>query len=80
MCCFAGLVEPVSAVLSVALLAPFLSESILESAPVFVAGVMITVSLQELVPQALADSPSRGAIGLVFGAVLVKIGLLALAE
>ena len=44
-----GLVEPVSAVLSVALLAPFLSESILQSAPVFVAGVMITVSVQELV-------------------------------
>lgn len=65
---------------SVALLAPFLSESMLQSAPVFVAGVMITVSLQELVPQAMEDSPSRGAIGLVFGVVLVKIGLLALSE
>jgi zinc transporter ZupT len=49
-------------------------------APVFVAGVMITVSLKELVPQALDESKVHGIIGLVAGAVLVKLGLLALGE
>ena len=75
-----GLVEPVSAVISVALLAPFLSKSVMQLAPVFVAGVMITVSIKELIPQALEDSPSRGAIGLIVGIALVKIGLLFLTE
>eukprot|EP00628_Pelagophyceae_sp_CCMP2097_P035105 CAMPEP_0184276378 /NCGR_PEP_ID=MMETSP0977-20130417/49301_1 /TAXON_ID=483370 /ORGANISM="non described non described, Strain CCMP2097" /LENGTH=105 /DNA_ID=CAMNT_0026582283 /DNA_START=1 /DNA_END=315 /DNA_ORIENTATION=- len=47
-----GLVEPIAAVLSAALLAPIITEAFVEVALLFVAGIMLAVSLQELVPPA----------------------------
>ena len=43
--------EPVSALLSVVLLAPFLSDFVLDCALLLVSGVMCGVSAMELIPQ-----------------------------
>lgn len=59
---------------------PFLSEELLASSLLFVAGVMITVSIKELVPQALSDSKMHGCAGILIGAIMVKLGLMALNE
>ena len=75
-----GLVEPLSAVLSVVLLGPFLTQTVLDSSLLFVAGVMVSVSLQELVPQALAESKPHACAGIIVGVALVKAGLVALGE
>eukprot|EP00041_Stephanoeca_diplocostata_P014959 m.282933 g.282933 ORF g.282933 m.282933 type:complete len:607 (-) comp19868_c0_seq6:100-1920(-) len=73
-----GLVEPVAAVLSVALLSPFISEDLINLSLVFVSGVMITVSVHELIPQAVEVAPLHGVLGMVFGGALVKVGLVAI--
>lgn len=44
----------------------------------FVSGVMITVSVHELIPQAVEVAPVSGILGMLFGGALVKIGLVAI--
>jgi zinc transporter ZupT len=70
-----GMVEPVFAVLSVLVLGPYLTLRIIDLSLVAVAGVMITVSIRELIPQAVEASATYAVVGLVSGFVLVQIGL-----
>ncbi len=49
---FSGLVEPVGAVIGAVILMPFLSQILLSSVLAFVAGVMVYISFDELLPAA----------------------------
>ena len=70
-----GLVEPVSAVLSAAVLNPFLSPELLEASLLLVAGVMLTVSLGELLPGAARKHARSAAAGALFGWLTMRAGL-----
>ena len=70
-----GLVEPLAAGLSAAVLSPFLSPEVLELALLGVAGAMIAVSLLELVPSALRAAPRPAIIGGLCGWWVLRIGL-----
>ena len=82
-----GLVEPLSAALAVLLLesnddssnheaVKYMSELMIAG----VAGVMVQVSITELVPQARAASPKAGALGLLAGSFAVILSLRLLGE
>ena len=83
-----GLVEPLSAVLAVMLLesndddssnheaVKYMSELMIAG----VAGVMVQVSITELVPQARAASPKAGTLGLLAGSFAVILSLRLLGE
>lgn len=70
-----GMVEPVFAVLSVLVLGPFLTMRLIDLSLVGVSGVMITVSIRELIPQAVEASATYASIGIVSGFALVQLGL-----
>jgi ZIP family zinc transporter len=70
-----GMVEPVFAVLSVVMLGPWLTIRLIDLSLVSVAGVMITVSVRELIPQAVDGSARHAVAGIVSGFVLVQAGL-----
>ena len=70
-----GLVEPLAAGLSAAVLSPFLSPEVLELALLGVAGAMIAVSLLELVPSAWRAAPRPAIIGGLGGWWVLRIGL-----
>ena len=70
-----GLVEPVSAVLSAAVLNPFLSPELLEASLLLVAGVMLTVSLGELLPGAARKHARSAAAGALLGWLTMRAGL-----
>ena len=72
-----GLVEPVSAVLSVAIFSSLLTKEYLDYSLIGVGGIMLTVSLKELLPQALRNVPSivPGMVGFAAGVVMMAIVL-----
>ena len=74
------MVEPLSAVLAVALLAPVLTQSTLDFALMFVGGVMTTVSLRELLPEALGQGVAPTVYGALFGAGLMALSIGVLGE
>eukprot|EP01065_Artemidia_motanka_P001013 TRINITY_DN10477_c0_g1_i2.p1 TRINITY_DN10477_c0_g1~~TRINITY_DN10477_c0_g1_i2.p1 ORF type:complete len:452 (+),score=122.79 TRINITY_DN10477_c0_g1_i2:434-1789(+) len=73
-----GLVEPVAAVVSVAAVSHWVTAEVLQVINMGVAGVMATVSVKELLPQALCMSPTLACAGALVGFVVmgVSVGLL----
>lgn len=74
-----GLAEPVGAVIGFLILLPFLSEGLITSLLAFVAGIMIYISLDELLP--MAHGYGKGHIvilGVVLGMFIMALSLLML--
>jgi len=72
-----GIAEPVGAIIGYLILLPFLSEEILVSLMAFVAGIMIYISLDELLPLAYRYGYSHTVIlGIVLGMFIMALSLL----
>ena len=74
-----GMVEPLAAGLSAAVLAPYLSSTLLEAALLGVAGVMTSVAAGELAPTAWASGPKPALAGGLAGWCVLRVGLSAVA-
>ncbi|EDQ92539.1 uncharacterized protein MONBRDRAFT_22299 [Monosiga brevicollis MX1] len=75
-----GLVEPIAALISVLFLQNRLSPFVLDMSLAVVAGVMLTVCVQELLPQAWRSSPRSCLTGTFTGAITMAIILHLLEE
>lgn len=74
-----GLAEPAGALVGWLLLAPLLTPVVLSAMLAGVAGIMVTISIAELMPAALAQRESRTTtMGIIAGAVVMWVSLLAL--
>jgi len=72
----AGLAEPVGAVIGFVVLLPFLSSSLLSSLLAFVAGIMVYISIDELLPMAHRYGHSHTVIlGFILGMALMAMSL-----
>lgn len=72
-----GMAEPLGAVLAFIFLKRFISEMMISVILIVVAGLMITLSIQELFPQALKYKENKVLyLGLFFGLLLVLINIL----
>jgi ZIP family zinc transporter len=75
----AGLAEPIGAVIGFLLLLPFLSSTVLISLLAFVAGIMVYISIDELLPMAHRYGHSHTVIfGFILGMALMAVSLLIL--
>jgi ZIP family zinc transporter len=75
----AGLAEPLGAVIGFVILLPFLSPSLLSSLLAFVAGIMVYISIDELLPMAHRYGHSHTVIlGFILGMALMAASLLIL--
>jgi ZIP family zinc transporter len=75
----AGLAEPIGAVIGFLILLPFLSTAILASLLAFVAGIMVYISIDELLPMAHRYGHSHTVIlGFILGMALMAASLLLL--
>lgn len=73
----AGLAEPVGAVVGFLILLPFLSSTLLSSLLAFVAGIMVYISIDELLPMAHRYGHSHTVIlGFILGMALLATSLL----
>ncbi|MFP4171075.1 MAG: zinc transporter ZupT [Methanomassiliicoccales archaeon] len=71
-----GVAEPVGAIIGFAVLFPFLTESLLAALLTFVAGIMVYISLDELLPTALEHTKGHKVIiGVVLGMLVMAISL-----
>lgn len=74
-----GLAEPMGACLGFLILLPFLSEPVLASLLAFVAGIMVYISLDELLPMAHRFGHAHTVIlGIVLGMLIMAISLMML--
>jgi ZIP family zinc transporter len=74
-----GITEPVGAIIGFCILMPFLSERLLTSLLAFIAGIMVYISIDELLPMAHRYGHSHAVIlGVVFGMFIMAPGLLML--
>ena len=74
-----GIAEPVGATIGFLILLPFLSEGVLASLMAFVAGIMVYISLDELLPMAHRYGHSHTVIiGLMLGMFIMALSLLML--
>ena len=74
-----GLAEPAGAVIGWLLLAPLLTPVVLAAVLAGVAGVMITISVAELLPAAIAQRETRTVVvGIASGAIVMWVSLLLL--
>ena len=74
-----GIAEPVGAVVGFLILLPFLSEQLLVSLMAFIAGIMVYISLDELLPVAHRYGHSHTVIiGIVLGMLIMALSLLML--
>jgi len=72
----AGLAEPLGAVIGFLILLPFLSSSLLSSLLAFVAGIMVYISIDELLPMAHRYGHSHTVIlGFIIGMALMAASL-----
>ena len=72
----AGLAEPVGAIIGFVVLLPFLSSSLLSSLLAFVAGIMVYISIDELLPMAHRYGHSHTVIlGFILGMALMAASL-----
>ena len=72
----AGIAEPVGAIIAYAILLPFLTEGLLSGALAFVAGIMVYISLDEILP--LAHRYGRGhlvIIGAITGMLVMTLSI-----
>lgn len=74
-----GLAEPIGAVIGLLFLMPFLTADVLSSLLAFAAGIMVYISIDELLPMAHRYGHSHTAIiGIVLGMMTMAIGLILL--
>lgn len=74
-----GLAEPIGALVGWLILAPWLTPVVLSAVLAGVAGIMITISIAELLPAAIAQrEPRATTTGIVAGAIVMWVSLLAL--
>jgi len=72
-----GVAEPVGAIIGLLILMPFLSEEILSSLLAFVAGIMIYISIDELLPIAHQYGHSHTVItGFILGMFIMALSLI----
>ena len=72
-----GMAEPVGALIGYTILRPFLNEIVFGLLFAFVAGIMVFISLDELLPAAREyDQPHLAAYGLVSGMLVMALSLL----
>ncbi len=72
----AGLAEPIGAVIGFLILLPFLSSTLLSSLLAFVAGIMVYISIDELLPMAHRYGHSHTVIlGFILGMALMAVSL-----
>ena len=72
-----GMAEPLGAMLAFVFLKNFISEMMISIILIVVAGLMITLSIQELLPEALKYKENKILyLGLLFGLLLVFINIL----
>ncbi len=75
----AGMAEPFGAIIAYLLLKPFLNQNILSYIFAVVAGVMVYISFDELLPACFRDEHGHNAIlGITLGMMIVSISLLIL--
>jgi len=73
---FSGLAEPIGAGLAAAVLLPFLNEAILGYMLAAVAGIMVFISLDELIPVARSFGKEHlSIVGVVVGMVIMAVSL-----
>ncbi len=71
-----GMSEPVGAALAALVLFPFLTEGMLGVFLAFVAGIMVAISLDELVPAAKSfDTEHAPILGVILGAMVMALSL-----
>ena len=74
-----GLAEPVGAIIGILILLPFLSAGVLSSLMAFAAGIMIYISMDELLPMAHRYGHSHTVIaGIVLGMLVMAVSFLIL--
>lgn len=74
-----GLAEPIGAVIGLLFLLPFLTAEVLSSLLAFAAGIMVYISIDELLPMAHRYGHSHTAIiGIVLGMITMAISLIVL--
>ena len=74
-----GVAEPVGAIIGFLILMPFLSEGLLASLLAFTAGIMVYISIDELLPMAHRYGHSHTVIlGVVLGMFIMALSLLML--
>ena len=72
-----GVAEPVGAIIGFLILMPFLSEGVLASLLAFVAGIMVYISIDELLPMAHQYGHSHTVVfGVVLGMFIMALSLL----
>ncbi|MDB2682737.1 zinc transporter ZupT [Alphaproteobacteria bacterium] len=77
-CLISGLAEPIGAALGYAIVGPYLSEAVFGGVFGLIAGVMVFLSLDELLPAAKHYSKGHETVyGLVAGMVLMALSLIA---
>jgi zinc transporter, ZIP family len=75
----AGLAEPIGAVIGFLIILPFLSSTILMALLAFVAGIMVYISIDELLPMAHRYGHSHTVIlGVILGMALMAVSLILL--
>jgi ZIP family zinc transporter len=78
---FSGLAEPVGALIGYAILAPFLSPAVLASMLAFAAGIMVYISLDELLPASHEyGSAHVTMIGIGFGMLVMALSFMLIAH
>lgn len=76
---FSGIAEPIGAVIGFLILMPFLSETVLASLLAFVAGIMVYISIDKLLPVAQNFGNTRTvAFGVVLGMFIMAVSLIIL--
>ena len=74
-----GIAEPIGAIIGFLILLPFLSDAVLASLMAFIAGIMVYISLDELLPMAYRYGHGHMVIiGIVLGMFVMALSLLML--
>jgi len=78
---FSGLAEPLGALIGFAILAPFMSPAILASLLAFAAGIMIYISLDELLPASREyGSAHLTMVGIGFGMLIMALSFILMGQ
>ena len=74
-----GIAEPIEAIIGYLILMPFISENLIAYLLAFIAGIMIYISLDELLPMAHRYGHEHTVIaGIISGMIVMAFGLLLL--
>ena len=72
-----GLAEPLGAILAYVLLKDYINETLVSVVLMFVAGIMTTLAINEMIPEVNKYNNKRlSIIGMIIGAILVLVNLI----